>query len=58
MALHAITVMKGIVDDIRAVCPRARIFNYTNPINIVSEALTRFTDIPHHLALRGTYLLR
>ena len=46
MALRAITVMKGIVDDIHAVCPRARIFNYTNPINIVSEALTRFTDIP------------
>jgi 6-phospho-beta-glucosidase len=46
MALRSIHVMQGIVADMEAACPRARLFNYTNPINIVSEALTHHTDIP------------
>lgn len=45
MALRTLHVMRDIVADLAAVAPRARIFNYTNPINIVSEALTRFTDV-------------
>ena len=46
MALRSIHVMQGIVADMEAVCPRARLFNYTNPINIVSEAMTHHTAIP------------
>jgi 6-phospho-beta-glucosidase len=46
MALRSIHVMQSIVADMEALCPRARLFNYTNPINIVSEALTHHTDIP------------
>jgi 6-phospho-beta-glucosidase len=46
MALRSIYVMQGIVQDVEAVAPRARIFNYTNPINIVSEAVTHHSDIP------------
>lgn len=46
MALRSIHVMQGIIADIEAVCPRARLFNYTNPINIVSEAVTRHSAIP------------
>src|SRR6516225_3938388 len=46
MALRSIHVMQGIVADMEAVCPRARLFNYTNPINIVSEAVTHHTAIP------------
>ncbi len=46
MALRSIHVMQGIVGDMEAVCPNARLFNYTNPINIVSEAVTHHTDIP------------
>lgn len=46
MALRAIQVMKGVVADMEAICPRARLFNYTNPINIVSEAVTHHTGIP------------
>ena len=46
MALRSIHVMQGIVEDMETVCPRARLFNYTNPINIVSEAVTHHTDIP------------
>jgi 6-phospho-beta-glucosidase len=46
MALRALHVFEGLVADVRAVCPRAMLFNYTNPINLVSQALTRFTDVP------------
>jgi 6-phospho-beta-glucosidase len=46
MALRSIHVMKGVIEDMEAICPRARLFNYTNPINIVSEAVTHHTSIP------------
>ena len=46
MALRSIHAMQGIVADMEAVCPRARLFNYTNPINLVSEAVTHHTAIP------------
>lgn len=46
MALRTIHVMCGIIEDMEAVCPRARLFNYTNPINLVSEAVTHHTSIP------------
>lgn len=46
MALRSIHVMKGIIEDMEAVCPNTRLFNYTNPINIVSEAVTYHTSIP------------
>ncbi|MBC8077016.1 MAG: glycoside hydrolase [Chloroflexales bacterium] len=46
MALRSIAAMQAIVADMEAVCPRARLFNYTNPINIVSEAVTHHTAIP------------
>ena len=46
MALRSIHVMKSIIEDMEAVCPHARLFNYTNPINIVSEAVTHHTSIP------------
>jgi 6-phospho-beta-glucosidase len=46
MALRSIAVMQDIIADMEAVCPRARLFNYTNPVNIVSEAVTHHTAIP------------
>jgi 6-phospho-beta-glucosidase len=46
MALRSIYVMQGIIQDMEQVCPHARLFNYTNPINIVSEAVTHHTAIP------------
>jgi 6-phospho-beta-glucosidase len=46
MALRSIQVMQGIIADMEAVCPRARLFNYTNPVNIVSQAVTHHTAIP------------
>ncbi|HEU5432362.1 MAG TPA: hypothetical protein VFU81_11910, partial [Thermomicrobiales bacterium] len=46
MALRSIHVMQGIVADMTAVCPHARLFNYTNPVNIVAEAVNRFSAVP------------
>lgn len=46
MALRSITVVKDILDDIAAVAPKARMFNYTNPVNIVAQAVTEHSDIP------------
>ena len=46
MALRTITVMREIVADMEAVCPQAILVNYTNPINIVSEAVTHHSAIP------------
>jgi 6-phospho-beta-glucosidase len=45
MALRSINVTKSIVEDMEQVCPHARLFNYTNPINIVSEAVTHHSYI-------------
>ena len=46
MALRSIHVTKDIIADMEAVCPKARLFNYTNPVNIVSEAVTHHSTIP------------
>jgi 6-phospho-beta-glucosidase len=46
MALRSIHIMQEIIADMEACCPKARLFNYTNPINIVSEAITHHSTIP------------
>ena len=46
MALRTIPVMKEIVEKMEEACPQAVLFNYTNPVNIVSEAVTHITNIP------------
>jgi 6-phospho-beta-glucosidase len=45
MALRSVHIMKEIVQEMEAICPDAWLFNYTNPINIVSEAVTRHSFI-------------
>ncbi len=56
MALRAIEVMKAIAADMEAVCPHARVFNYTNPVNIVAQAWTQNTDIPLVSLCEGPYI--
>jgi 6-phospho-beta-glucosidase len=46
MALRSIAVMREILDDVAAACPDARIFNYTNPVNIVAQAVADHADVP------------
>lgn len=55
MALRAIEVMKGVAADIEAVCPRAKVFNYTNPVNVVAQAWTLNCDIPLVSLCEGPY---
>ncbi|GLV55625.1 hypothetical protein KDH_24690 [Dictyobacter sp. S3.2.2.5] len=53
MALRTIHVMKEIIRDMEEICPRARLFNYTNPINLVSEAVTHHSEIETYSFCEG-----
>lgn len=46
MALRSIAVMKDIVADVEQVAPQATIVNYTNPVNVVAQAVTTNSEIP------------
>lgn len=56
MALRSIHVMQGIIKDMEKVCPRAILFNYTNPINLVSEAVTHHSSIRIYSLCEGPIL--
>lgn len=45
MALRAIAVARGLVEDMEQVCPDATLFNYTNPVNIVAQAVADHSPI-------------
>jgi 6-phospho-beta-glucosidase len=45
MALRAINVLKDVCAEMERVCPDAWIFNYTNPVNIVAEAITHHSPL-------------
>lgn len=55
MAMRSIHAMKAIIADVEQVAPRARVFNYTNPINIISEAVTHHSDVPFLSFCEGPY---
>lgn len=46
MAIRSVTALRTILEDLDVVAPEARIFNYTNPVNIVSQAVTEHSDRP------------
>src|SRR4051812_29211010 len=46
MALRTVAVMQKIVAEMEEVCPNAILINYTNPVNIVSEAITHHSPVP------------
>jgi 6-phospho-beta-glucosidase len=56
MALRSIAVMQGILEDMAVACPDARIFNYTNPVNIVAQADTDHSDVPFVSLCEGPIL--
>ncbi len=45
MALRAIYAMQPILDEMAQVCAGAVLLNYTNPVNIVAEAVSRHTAL-------------
>jgi 6-phospho-beta-glucosidase len=46
MALRSIAVYRDLIADIERVAPNAVLINYTNPVNLVSEAITHHSDLP------------
>ncbi len=56
MALRSIAVMQGVLEDVAVSCPGARIFNYTNPVNIVAQAVTDHSDVPFVSLCEGPIL--
>ena len=46
MALRAVHAIRPMLEDIEAVCPRAHLVNYTNPVAVVAEAVTRHAGRP------------
>jgi 6-phospho-beta-glucosidase len=55
MALRAIEVMKAVAAEIDEVCPGAKVFNYTNPVNIVAQAWTTHSHVPFVSLCEGPY---
>lgn len=45
MALRAIQVARGLVQEMEEVCPGAILFNYTNPVNIVAQAVVDHSPV-------------
>lgn len=45
-AMRTLPVIQRLVEDIRALAPQAVIVNYTNPTQIVAEAVTHFGGVP------------
>jgi 6-phospho-beta-glucosidase len=45
MALRAIHVLKDVCAEMERVCPDAWLFNYTNPVNLVAEAVTHHSPV-------------
>jgi 6-phospho-beta-glucosidase len=55
MALRSIHVLQGILAVVDEVAPRARVFNYTNPVNIVAQAATMHSAVPFTSFCEGTF---
>lgn len=53
MALRSVAAMQGILADLDRVAPDSVVFNYTNPVNLVSQAVTRHSDRPFYSFCEG-----
>jgi len=45
-AMRTLPVMRAIAEDLRRWAPGATVVNYTNPTQIVAEAMAQFSDVP------------
>lgn len=46
LALRTVNAFKSILADLEEVAPKARVVNFTNPVNIVAQAVEDHSDIP------------
>ena len=53
MGLRSVAVMQDILADLDAVAPDSVVFNYTNPVNLVSQAVTMHSDRPFYSFCEG-----
>lgn len=44
-ALRTISVLRGLAEDMEAVCPKAWFLNYTNPMAMLTGFMQRYTDV-------------
>ncbi len=56
MALRSVAVMAEVAAELADVAPKAVVFNYTNPVNVVAQALTTHTDIPTFSFCEGPWI--
>lgn len=45
-AMRTLPVIRALLEDMQALAPRALLLNYTNPTQIVAEAVTHFSNVP------------
>jgi len=45
-AIRTLSVIKALIEDIKELAPQAVLVNYTNPTQIVAEAVTHFSKVP------------
>lgn len=45
MALRSLHVIRELVGEMERLCPSAVLFNYTNPVNLVAEAVTHHSPV-------------
>jgi 6-phospho-beta-glucosidase len=45
MAMRTIHVTRTIAEEMERLCPRAVLFNYTNPVNIVAEGVSHYSGV-------------
>jgi 6-phospho-beta-glucosidase len=46
MALRSVHILGQVIEEMAVHCPRARIVNYTNPVNIVAQAVADHAEVP------------
>lgn len=56
MALRSIAVMRDVAAELAEIAPKAVVFNYTNPVNVVAQAMTTYTDIPTYSFCEGPWI--
>lgn len=56
MALRSVAVMREVAEELEEVAPHATVFNYTNPVNVVAQAMTTHTDIATYSFCEGPWI--
>lgn len=50
-ALRTVPIIIDIINDMKELCPKAWLINFTNPTGIITEAVFRYTDFKRYIGL-------